>query len=51
MPKKIDNQTAEEKTEAARPEAIARTSTTPKHESAELEFDEADALFRKRTGV
>jgi hypothetical protein len=35
----------------ARPEALPTTPSKPKPQPAELVFDEADALFKKRSDV
>ncbi len=49
MPEKIPDKELDEKT--ARPEVLPITSAIPRPQPVELEFDEADALFRKRTGA
>jgi hypothetical protein len=47
MPGKVPNKEIEEKT--ARPDVLPVTPAIPKPQPVELEFDEGDALFRKRT--
>jgi hypothetical protein len=47
MPEKVPSQEIEEKT--ARPDLLPVTPAIPKPQPVELEFDEGDALFRKRT--
>jgi hypothetical protein len=49
MPEKVPNKELEDKT--VRPEVLPTTPAIPKPQSVELEFDEGDALFRKRTDV
>lgn len=49
MAEKILNKELDDKT--ARPEVLPAASAIPKPRPAELEFDEADALFRKRTDI
>ena len=49
MPEKVPNQELKEK--AARPDVLPTTPTVPKPQPVEMEFDEADALFGKRTSV
>jgi hypothetical protein len=49
MSEKAPNKEIEEKT--ARPEVLPPTPAIPKPQPVELEFDEADALFRKRTDL
>ena len=49
MPEKVPNKELDEKT--ARPEALPTTTAIPRPKPVELEFDEGDALFRKRTDV
>ena len=47
MPEKIPNNEVEDKT--ARPEVSPIPPAIPKPQPVELEFDEADALFKKRS--
>ena len=47
MPEKVPNQEIEERT--ARTEVLPVIPAIPKPQPVELEFDEGDALFRKRT--
>jgi hypothetical protein len=49
IPEKIPNEDIAEKT--ARPELLPIPPAIPKPQPVELEFDEADALSRKRTDV
>jgi hypothetical protein len=49
MPEKVPSKEIDEKT--ARPEVLATPPAIPKPEPVELEFDEADVLFHKRTDV
>ncbi len=46
MPEKVPNKDIAEKT---RPDVLPEPPAIPKPQPVELEFDEADALFRKRT--
>ena len=47
MPEKFPNKELDEKT--ARPDVLP-ASAIPEPKPVEVEFDEGDALFRKRTG-
>jgi hypothetical protein len=49
MPEKVPTKKLDEKT--ARPEVLPIVPAIPKPQPAELEFDESDALFHKRTDV
>jgi hypothetical protein len=49
MPEKAPNKEIDEKT--TRPEVLPTPPAIPKPKPVELEFDEADALFHKRTDV
>jgi hypothetical protein len=49
MPEKVPTKELDEKT--LRPEVLPTAPAIPKPQPVELEFDEADALFRKRTDV
>jgi hypothetical protein len=49
MPDTVPNKELDEKT--VRPEVLPTAPSIPKPQAAELEFDEADALFHKRTDV
>ena len=49
MPEKVANQELKEK--AIQTEVLPETPALPKIRPVELEFDEADALFGKRTSV
>jgi hypothetical protein len=49
MPEKAPNKEIPEK--APQPEVLPTTPAIPKPQPVELEFDEADALFQKRTDV
>ena len=47
MPEKVPNKELDE--QAVRPAALPATPSVPKPRAVELEFDEGDAPFRKRT--
>jgi hypothetical protein len=49
MPEKVPNEEIDEN--AARPEVLPTAPTVPKPQPVELEFDEADVLFRKRNDI
>jgi hypothetical protein len=49
VPEKAPDKVIDEKT--ARPEVLPTTPVIPRPQPVELDFDEADVLFRKRTGV
>jgi hypothetical protein len=49
MPEKVPDKEIDEKT--VRPEVLPTPPAVPKPQPVELEFDEADTLFRKRTDV
>jgi hypothetical protein len=49
MPEKVPNKELDEK--KVRPEVLSTPTAIPKPQPVELEFDEGDALFKKRTDV
>jgi hypothetical protein len=51
MPEQTANKKIAEKTEVTLPEASMETPVSTDHRPVELEFDEADAVFGKRTRV